>query len=893
MKTPLLLPALLVAAFSVSLSAAPGTVLTVVEHIDQGDPNIPSLDDSGLFGRATASLGDLDGNGHEELAVGQPGNRAVHILFRGSGGLVTSSLTLRPAEGGLPPSVAPVGSRFGQALANLGDLDGDGLPEVAVGAPGEDAVYVLFLNADGSVRQHVRIPSESGDMGTDFGASLAAVGDLDGNGVSDLIAGAPLDDSGAAADSGAVHTLFLNSDGTAAAAPIKIANGLGGVTNGDLLAGDQFGSSCALIGDIDLDGFPEIAVGARFDDTGGANRGALHTFSLDANGTVSIFQKFAHGTGTLTLGNGDLFGSSVTSLGDIDGNGVPDLAVGATDEGPGNLGAVHILFLAPDGSLAATSKIADGIGGLPFATLGDQNENFGFSLALLGSSSVNQLPLLAVGTPGDEGGGNDKGAVYLLELGNPPILVTTLEDEIDFMNSNRSLREAIFEADNVNAFVTIRFDPSLSGGTLFLNTDTLGTITIPQEMRITGEDLADGLTIAGQGLTRMFEIPPFVAAKIDSLDVRDAITESVNGGGAFLVSSNSRLVLECITFGGCSSNDAPGGAIATDGSIAISNCTFTGNTAPGGGAVHLRSATASMTVLNTTFDGNRATDAASGGGAILCATSSFARFRHCTFAGNEATNVGGAIRVDGATAIRDSSLFSGNVAGSGGDDVSGSIFFVVGNGTDSAFLPITELMPLADYGGPTQTRPLKPTSTAKGTVSYRALPATDQRGLGFSRTVGTGRDPGAVEGTEPSDFQPDNRIGLSLGRQIGNNRYNTNGAGQTIALKLSGKRKAKTFFTVDNDGLYLDSIRVKSDAPSRRSLNGKVFSLTGGRRNVSAQVFRTGLALTDLAPGGSVAFQGEWSRKSLKVKPKQTAKLTSSSTTAPKSDVAGTKVSGR
>lgn len=869
MKPSLFLPALLLAALPGTLHAAPGTV-------NEPFTKLTFTQNLGRAGSACAPLGDLDGDGNPDLAVGIEGNDMVAILFLGANQSLNNLQVIGAGQGGLPAGSASTGSRFGASLANLGDLDGDGLPELAVGAPGEGIVYILFLRADGTVRETIR--PLVGPTFQDIGASCAAVGDLDGNGVTELIVGGPLDDTGTiGTDSGALFVLFLNSDGSLAIST-KIANGLGGANNGLFAAGDRFGSSCALLGDINGDGFPEVAVGSRESDIGGPNKGLVFTFSLTAAGTAQNFREFSD-TGGVPLGNGDRFGSSVASLGDIDGNGVPDLAVGAPNDGAGNFGAVHILRLAPDGSLAASSRIANGVGGLPFGTLGVSDENFGASLALVDHSPTTGLPLLAVGTPGDSTGGDDRGAVYLLELGDDPIMVTTLVDEND-SNSQRSLREAIFDADNANEFRTIRFDPALSGGVIELGS----TLVVQgQPYRITGEGL-DGITISGVGQLRIFEVDG-ATLTVDSLNLVDGNTSG--GGGAFLVDGNSRLVLDRVTIAGCEGGTGGGGAIRSEGGLAISNCTFRDNTANNGGAISNIDA-APMTVTNTTFARNSGTNPLGGGGAIAAIRCQFATLRHCTFVGNETTSDGGAILKDGSTLLTvTGSLFAGNLAATGNNE----IFGVLDVGTENAFkVPLSELMPFGDYGGPTPVQPLKPTSTTKSTVSHHAFPATDQRGPGFPRTRGSGRDPGAVEGTELRDFQPDGRIGLSLGRQSGNNRYNSNGLGQTVSLTLAARKKKRNFFSVENDGLYLDAFRLRSTAPSARTLRASVFRITGGRANVSARVFRTGLAVGNLNPRAVVAYQAEWSRKNPRRKAKQTLRITAGSGIAPKSDVVVTRV---
>ena len=171
-----------------------------------------------------------------------------------------------------------------------------------------------------------------------FGTSVAGLGDIDGDGVPDLAVGVPADDSNVE-NSGAVHLLFLNQNGTAKNRKV-IGNGIGG---GPILSNDQFGNSLAALGDIDGNGVSDLAVGATHDDipTPESDRGAVHLLLLNADGTVSGSKKIASGTGGGPFLRSRHFGQAVASFGDLDGDGLVDLAVSTTD----SIEPLYLLFL--------------------------------------------------------------------------------------------------------------------------------------------------------------------------------------------------------------------------------------------------------------------------------------------------------------------------------------------------------------------------------------------------------------------------------------------------------------------------------------------------------------------------------------------------------------------
>ena len=319
-------------------------------------------------------------------------------------GTVTSHQKISSTSGGFGGALDA--SDYFYAVTALGDLDGDGTVDLAVGANGDDdggtdrgAVWIVFMNTDGTVKGQQKISDTQGGFpagslsNTDvFGCSVASLGDLDGDGKPDLAVGAYYDDDGGP-DRGAVWVLFLNADGTVKAYQ-KISDTQGGFT-GVLDDNDVFGISIGALGDLDGDGKTDLGVRA-YDDDGGAERGAVWVLFLNADGTVKGHQKISATSGgfTGTLESNDYFGGSVASLGDLDGDGASDLAAGAIydDDGDTDRGAVYVLFLnradfADAANVAGVADTGNGQG----AAWGDYDGDGDLDLYLSKYGAANRL----------------------------------------------------------------------------------------------------------------------------------------------------------------------------------------------------------------------------------------------------------------------------------------------------------------------------------------------------------------------------------------------------------------------------------------------------------------------------------------------------------------------
>ena len=310
------------------------------------------------FGVALVLLGDLDGDGTPELAVGSPGAGAsagaVRIYSGRTLGLLRTVAAPRPAEA----------ERFGASAVVTPDLTGDGRPDLLVGAPksdpGESDAGRAYLvdPATGAVRFTLVSPVPAYDAG--FGVGLAAVPDVTGDGVPDLAVGEPrgsLPDEpggGSRYQVGRVH-LYSGASGAYAASydsPMPYPDP--GVA---FSRGGRFGLQILGVPDLTGDGRGELLVGApgekREGDRFGAAGGHVWLLSGASGAVVTQFN-----APTVDSDGDTNFGQAIALLPDRTGDGVPEALVGTpyvstgSSSGQRDVGAVYVMNGATGAALA-------------------------------------------------------------------------------------------------------------------------------------------------------------------------------------------------------------------------------------------------------------------------------------------------------------------------------------------------------------------------------------------------------------------------------------------------------------------------------------------------------------------------------------------------------------
>ena len=383
-----------------------------------------SLDDSDYFGRSVSLSGD-----GTKLAVGAPddddggSNRgAVYLYTVGGSGATWGSTVMQVVKlsNGVTRLSSTVsldnGDRFGKSVS----LSAGG-SKLAVGAYGDDdggynrgAVYLYTVGGSGAtwgstVTQVVKLSHgaslSSGTVSLDaydyFGWSVS----LSDNGTKLAVGAWGDDDGGSLRGAVYLYTVGGATWGSMVTQAVKLSDSHASVS---LDNGDWFGSGVSLSADG-----TKLAVGARYDDDGGGDRGAVYLYTVGGatwGSTVTQAVKLSDSHASVSLDNGDNFGTSVA----LNGDGTK-LAVGAMgdDTGATNAGAVYLFTVAGSGAtwgstVSQTKKIAHGSAGLSL----DSGDNFGFDVSLSDDGTK-----LAVGAVFDDDGGSDRGAVYLYIVG--------------------------------------------------------------------------------------------------------------------------------------------------------------------------------------------------------------------------------------------------------------------------------------------------------------------------------------------------------------------------------------------------------------------------------------------------------------------------------------------
>jgi hypothetical protein len=334
-----------------------------------------------FFGTSVATAGDVNGDGYSDVIVGAFQFDNGHtdegraFVYHGSASsLATSAAWMRDGQQG--------GAQFGYSVASAGDVNGDGYSDVIVGANGYDNGQIAEGAAfvyHGSWFGPSLIPNwigESNQEAASFGISVSSAGDVNGDGYSDIIVGAHAFDQGHV-DEGRAYVYHGSAAGLATSPAWTVESDQDST---------QFGSWVSTAGDVNSDGYSDVIVGANKYDNGQQDEGRAFVYHGSEEGLATFPAWTTESNQALAR-----FGHAVSTAGDVNGDGYSDVIIGATlyDNGPGQRGKAFVYHGSPAGLETSPAWTAQGDQNLDLlamsvSTAGDVNGD-GFSDVIVGA----------------------------------------------------------------------------------------------------------------------------------------------------------------------------------------------------------------------------------------------------------------------------------------------------------------------------------------------------------------------------------------------------------------------------------------------------------------------------------------------------------------------------
>jgi FG-GAP repeat protein/hemolysin type calcium-binding protein len=401
-----------------------------VDLFSQADVRIDGAAEGDRAGGGMATAGDMNGDGRDDVIVGareadnngRADSGSAYIVFGRQLGGVFDLATFPTA---FRIDGAAAGDNAGEAVAPAGDVNGDGIPDAIVAAPGADnnaralsgSAYVVFgkgttTNVDLAALGGGGFRIDGAVAADTAGSSVAGLGDVNGDGLSDVAIGAELASNNARALSGSTWVVF----GKASTTPVDLAAlGAGGFRIDGAETEDQ-AAKVAGPGDVNGDGRPDILVGALGTSNNGRNDSgsAYLVFGKPSATSVDLATLGTQGSRIDGAVAEDHAGFTVAGPGDMNGGGRPDLVVGADradNNGRNDSGSSFVVF---GEGLGATLDLA-GLGASGYRIDGAEAGGLSAtSLSGAGDIDGDSRPDVVVGAPVvSNNGRNQSGSAYV------------------------------------------------------------------------------------------------------------------------------------------------------------------------------------------------------------------------------------------------------------------------------------------------------------------------------------------------------------------------------------------------------------------------------------------------------------------------------------------------